>query len=224
MILVSSCSCLCSIHCNQVLSWEWRWSEGSTILLPKVSLTLEIWQYILVFQTINRNNADYKIQHISFIFILGHKCQCDFIALYLKMPQKSGVLSWCVNSKLKATASGDHICRFMEKRTSYWISWHCWNNHNECYYKILDIGCWFFFKNHCVYLLLLWIVRAGLMSCQSRGERQCFSLSLWCIDHIDRWTCHSASAKLNAMGHARNVQGSGVEFKWPRLDKISKRE
>ena len=30
MFLVWSCSCLCSIHCSQVLSWEWRCSWIST--------------------------------------------------------------------------------------------------------------------------------------------------------------------------------------------------
>ena len=105
-----------SISCWNIEIFQFQ----SNFLVP---LILVKWRYsilngglFLVFQTINRNSADYKIQHISFIFILGHKCQCDFIAHYLKMPQKSGVLSWSVNSELKATASGDHICRYIEKK------------------------------------------------------------------------------------------------------------
>ena len=51
MFLFSSCSCLCQIHCKQILSREWRcsWSsadtsEWSTSLLPtKLWLILEVW-------------------------------------------------------------------------------------------------------------------------------------------------------------------------------------
>ena len=86
--------------------------------------------------------------------------------------------------------------------------------------KFKDI---YYIKSAQLILSYHWGRRAGLMSCQSRGERQCFCLCLWCIDHIDRWTCHSASAKLNATGHARKVQASSIELKWPWLDKPSER-
>ena len=50
MFLVSSCSCLRSIHWSQVLSWEWRCkttSELSKISLPtKVRLILEVLRYV----------------------------------------------------------------------------------------------------------------------------------------------------------------------------------
>ena len=60
MFLVSSCSCLCAIYWNQVLSREWKrnWSSADrwrsnyiwvidNFVVTKVRLILEIWRYLV---------------------------------------------------------------------------------------------------------------------------------------------------------------------------------
>ena len=103
MFLISSCSCVCSIHWSKVLSREWRcrWSSTDrrcsnyiwviTILLTtKVLLILEVWWYHLKVNL--RHIMHLPGASVSVLFLLHHHLnQCplfskrliNLISLYL---------------------------------------------------------------------------------------------------------------------------------------------